>query len=134
MNPIAPYYYPPTPQPVHFETVYLNGFKIPTGYEPTGEFRMVARGEEFLDSNGYSVALSLVYGDYGPRIVLKPVKRKRVMFTETGEFRQPQEGEWFRYGQKGNYRDNYVLQSLCSNGRFAYAASYPIVIREETEV
>ena len=80
------------------DEVYKPGATTPPkGFKLTGEFRPPKAGEHFLSSPNGAYDWGLVdFSISSPRLILTeaPV-RKQYVFTETGEFRIPEKGEWF---------------------------------------
>ncbi len=97
---------------------------IPNGY--IGEFRPIERGDRYISPfSGKIVPVFSSPGGLILRIVLTPVKRKVITFTETGEVRVPKLGEHF----------------MCDDGTDMYCASinfyvsnYSIYTRTESEI
>ncbi len=97
------------------------------GYEPTGEFRPAREGEPWLMSvYGCGISVSLTStGNTNPRIILRKITRKQVVFTATGEVRRVCSGEYFRTPQ-GDFSGWAHIASS--------AIDYPIFTREDREV
>lgn len=70
----------------------------PTGWEFTGEFRIPLKGENFLAWPCIYKSEVLNAGSIGweqPRLILRKIQRKRIIFTETGEIRLPKQNEYY---------------------------------------
>ena len=136
MDRITQVYTPPV-KTIMIDQIYPRGWTMPKGYEATGEFRPPKTGEFFIAS-GFSAGdfyrASSNYSENDPRIILreKP-KRKQVTFTETDEFRQPKDGEWFIAGFNVASID-YRQQKVNEYGNIYWSREYRIVTREEKEV
>jgi hypothetical protein len=86
------------------------------------DFRPPTSGEIFITDMGLIIiAPSCV--NFGPRLIVKqgrPVTRKTVTFTETGEVRQATKGEWARSTQS-------------SFTKFASESYFPYIICAQSE-
>lgn len=105
---------------------------IPAGYEPTGEFRGVKKGEYYLSSSEAVVYLA-DKPFYEPRIILRIApKRKVVTFKHTGEFTTivPKDS-WYCFTNP-SWSGNYYHAK--TDIMYSSAAQCEIVIRTETEV
>lgn len=113
---------------ISVEDVYRNPqhAQIPLGY--SGEFRLLKSGDKYISAYNGIIETANHYDETGGfgnvRIVLTPIKRKVVTFTETGEVRAPKKGEWYQ----GIFDGNFVQATQ------NYSDSRVIYTRTESEV
>lgn len=60
------------------------------------DFRLPCAGEVFVSALDGSITCISTDKFKDPRIILKKIPRRRVIFTDTGEFRRARCGEWFK--------------------------------------
>lgn len=61
------------------------------------------------------------YGSDNVAIFIKTPKKMRVTYTETGEFRTPKKGEWYRAGKQA--LKNSTTEYVCANLNFVNTLS-----------
>lgn len=88
----------PPVKPVTVKCVYgVDDPVLPAGFEATGEFRQVVKGDHYLPRGTNLWGADLVWTSsipsVDPRIIIRPVPR--VVFTFVGK-RAAQFGEWFK--------------------------------------